>query len=277
MEEHHAYLALMLRLARRGAEDFDLVVDNSLHHLPVAMAQAVPVPMVTILHTPPVPWLESAVDLSGSTGTFIAVSAAMSRAWAHAVTTRTVLNGVDPSRWPAGPGGPDAVWSGRIAPEKAPHDAIDAARLSGRAIALAGPVMDRGYFDTEIRPRLGSGARYVGHLDQRALATLVGASGVALVTPAWDEPFGLVAAEAMLCGTPVAAYARGGLLEVVAPETGRLASSNDPAGLARAIDAAALLDRTAVREHAEGAHGLTRMVDAYERLFEDMLAEAAAA
>ncbi len=277
MEEHHAYLGLMLRLASHGARDFDVVVDNSLHHLPVAMAPAVPVPMVTILHTPPLPWLESAVDVAGSTGTFVAVSAAMSRAWAHAVPSTTIRNGVDPARWTPGPGGPDAVWSGRIAPEKAPHDALDAALLSGRAITLAGPVMDRGYFDAEIRPRLGPRARYAGHLDHTALAQLVGASGVALVTPTWDEPFGLVAAEAMLCGTPVAAYARGGLVEVVAHETGRLAGADDVEGLALAVDAAAALDRVAVRAHAESAHRLSRMVDEYERLFGDMLAGQAAA
>ena len=206
MQEHHAYLTLMMRLAQRGGDDYDLVLNNSLHHLPVAMAPTVPIPVVTILHTPPVPWLESAINVAGSAGTFVAVSAAMSRAWAHAVPTVTILNGVDPERWTPGPGGAGAVWSGRIAPEKAPHAAIDAARRSGRSISLAGPVMDQHYFDAEIRPRLDNSTRYVGHLDQRDLCRLVGSSAVALVTPAWDEPFGLVAAEAMLCGTPVAGY-----------------------------------------------------------------------
>ena len=56
MAEHHAYLALMLSLARTGAEEYDVVHNNSLHHLPIAMAPAVDVPMVTTLHTPPLPW-----------------------------------------------------------------------------------------------------------------------------------------------------------------------------------------------------------------------------
>ncbi len=66
MQEHHAYLTLMMRLAQRGGDDYDLVLNNSLHHLPVAMAPTVPIPVVTILHTPPVPWLESAINVAGT-------------------------------------------------------------------------------------------------------------------------------------------------------------------------------------------------------------------
>ncbi|GAA1932747.1 glycosyltransferase [Nocardioides hwasunensis] len=276
MQEHHAYLTLMMRLMGSGRQEFDVVLNNSLHHLPVAMAPVVPVPMVTILHTPPVPWLESAIEIAGAGSTFVTVSAAMGRAWAHATTTRTILNGVDPDRWSEGPGGLDAVWSGRIAPEKAPHEAIDAARASGRAIVLAGPIMDEDYFETEIRHRLGADARYAGHLGQRDLCQLVGSSQVALVTPTWDEPFGLVAAEAMSCGTPVAGYARGGLVEVVTADSGRLAAAHDIGALAGAIDDAARLDRRAVRAHATAAHGLARMVDEYETLFASLLLEPAA-
>ncbi|MEO6509526.1 MAG: glycosyltransferase [Nocardioides sp.] len=276
MQEHHAYLALMLRLVRHGAEEFDIVLNNSLHHLPVAMAPSLRIPLVTTLHTPPVTWLESAIAVAGGASRFVAVSDAMSRAWRHAVDAVTILNGVDPAWWVPGPGGPDAVWFGRIAPEKAPHDAIDAALLSGRGIDLAGPVMDRTYFEAEIEPRLGERVRYVGHLAQPDLCRLVGSAGVALVTPQWDEPYGLVAAEAMFCGTPVAGYARGGLVETITPETGRLASSPDRTSLAREVLEAARLDRQDVRRHAEAAHGLGRMVDQYEALFDEILAARAA-
>src|SRR4051812_17596763 len=84
MLEHHAYLALMLGLQHAS---FDVVHNASLHHLPVAMADALPMPVVTTLHTPPVPWLESAVALSGGASTFVAVSRAMARAWPSTPTT----------------------------------------------------------------------------------------------------------------------------------------------------------------------------------------------
>ena len=89
-------------------------------------------------------------------------------------------------------------------------------------------------------PRLSDSVRYAGHLDRRELADLVGHSAVAFVTPVWNEPFGMVAAEAMACGTPVVALARGGLPEIIDAASGRLlrpaqASGFTPADLAVAV------------------------------------------
>jgi glycosyltransferase involved in cell wall biosynthesis len=122
-----------------------------------------------------------------------------------------------------------------------------------------------------VEPLLGSDATYAGHLGQADLAALVGSSAVAVVTPAWDEPYGLVAAEALSCGTPVAAYARGGLPEVLTGDTGRLAAAGDIDELARAIREAATLDRARCRAHAVADLSLERMVDRYEDLYARML------
>lgn len=276
MAEHHAYLGLMLDLARSGARQFDVVHNNSLHHLPVAMAAALTVPVVTTLHTPPVPWLESAVALAPGDSAFVAVSRFTARAWAHAVSSIPILNGVNTEQWLPGLGGGPAVWSGRLVPEKAPHEAIDAAHRAGVPVVLAGPTPDRGYFEREVAPRLGPRAVYVGHLDHSRLSGLLARASVALVTPAWDEPYGLVAAEAMACGTPVAAYARGALPELVCAETGDLARPGDVDDLARAIRAALECRRDEVRAVAVRDHSLARMVDDYEGFYEQQLGESAA-
>ena len=271
LDEHHAYLDLMVRLARTGADEFDVIHNHSLHHLPIAMASAVPVPIVSTLHTPPTPWLESAIQVAGDDCrvTFAAVSAHTAAAWSHLIPDAHVIhNGVDVDRWCPGPGGGLAVWFGRIVPEKGPHLAIDAAVLAGQPLRLAGPIADRGYFDREIAPRLAlPGVEYAGHLMQAELARLVGEASVALVTPCWDEPYGLVVAEALACGTPVCAFARGALPELLDTECGRLVAPGDVRGLAAAIGECAGLSRAAARRHAVRECSLERMVDRYVELY----------
>jgi glycosyltransferase involved in cell wall biosynthesis len=273
LREHHAYLGLMLDLAKA---DFDVIHNGSLHHLPVAMADTVPTPMVTTLHTPPLPWLESAIALADDPGAFVAVSQSTALAWSSVVPTVVIRNGVDVQAHRPGPGGGPAVWTGRMVAEKAPHHAIEAARLAGVGLVLAGPLSDPAYFEGHVAPLLGGTVRYAGHLRRNALIELMGQASVALVTPEWDEPYGLVAAEAMACGTPVAAYDRGALSELVLPAVGELVPGGDTAALAAAVRRARHRDRRAVRRHAERHCSLARMADDYERLYSSVVERRAA-
>lgn len=277
MQEHHAYLDLMIGIADGRLGPFDVVHNNSLHHLPVAMSRSIDVPMVTTLHTPPVPWLESAVAFAAAGSRFVAVSGCMAEAWRPAVPSEVIHNGVDTGFWHPGPGGGAAVWTGRLVPEKAPHDALDAAALAGVPLVLAGPLHDRAYFEREIAPRLGTDAVYAGHLDQASLRTLIGGASVAVVTPQWDEPFGLVAAEAMACGTPVAGYVRGALPEIVDEHSGVLVRAGDVDALASAMRDAQDRDRTAVRARACEHFSHARMVADYEAAYLQVVGLASAA
>jgi glycosyltransferase involved in cell wall biosynthesis len=273
MADHHAYLTLMMELAGCARDDFDLIHNHSLHYLPVAMSSMLSIPMLTTVHTPPTPWLESAIDAAAGAGTqFAAVSHHTAAAWGKAIRQITVVpNGIATQRWPLGPGGDSLVWFGRITAEKAPHLAIGAARRAGRPLVLAGPVSDPDYFAAEVEPRLGEDVRYAGHLDQEQLARLVGAAAAVLVTPVWDEPFGLVVAEAMCCGTPVVAFARGGIPELVAPRSGRLVAPGDVAAMADAIPEVVRLPRKEIREYAVRRCSSEAMVNAYLRLYRQML------
>ncbi len=271
LSDHHAYLRLMMALAGPLGARFDVVHNHALHHLPVAMAPMVGLPMVTTLHTPPTPWLESAIEIGAGEGTaFACVSAHTAAQWQRALPHRpeVVPNGVDLLRWPMGPGGGDLLWSGRLVPEKAPPLAIVAARRAGRRVRRAGPASDPAYFTEVISPQLGSDVRYLGHLGQADLAGAVGEASAVLVTPMWDEPFGLVVAEALACGTPVAAFARGGIPEVLStPDLGVLIEPGDVEALAAAIPAVEALDRTAVRRHAVAHLSHEQMVDRYDAIY----------
>jgi glycosyltransferase involved in cell wall biosynthesis len=267
MNDHHAYLSLMLELA--DGERFDVIHNHSLHYLPIANAPALSIPMVCTLHTPPTPWLESAIAVTGGAGVrFAAVSRHTAHTWASMVPNIEVVpNGIDIERWPLGEGGGPLVWFGRLTPEKGPHLAIDAARSAGHSLLLAGPRSNAEYFDDEVAPRLDERIRYVGHLSHAELAVLVGRSAAALVTPMWDEPYGLVVAEALSCGTPVVAFARGGIPEIVDGTCGRLVAPGDISAMAEAIRAAVMLPRTRVRRRAEERCSANAMLDRYLSIY----------
>lgn len=275
LRAHHGYLSLLKRLGDEASR-FDVLQLHTLHPLPVAMAHLTGLPTVLTLHSPPTPWLESALRIAGADVPYlVSVSRANQALWGETIDRVEVIhNGVDLDRWTVGRGSsPAAVWSGRIAPEKAPHLAIDAARIAGLRLRIAGPIEHARYFRTEVEPRLDNGIEYVGCLDHPALGRLVGDSSVLLQTPQWDEPFCLAAAEAIACGTPVAAFDRGGLREVLGRRGGVLSEPDDARALAGAALAARQLSRADVRCHAEATLSLDRCGGAYELLYERLISQ----
>lgn len=279
-----AFAALMGQLHDGMLGAFDVVHNHAPHPYPVEHAATLPCPLVTTLHTPRLAWADRVLGGGAHQGaTFVAVSQATARSWRPLIHPRVVRNGVNTAIWHPGPGGDGAVWSGRIAPEKAPHLAIDIARAAGMPLTIAGPVIDHEYFDQQVAPRLDARMNYAGHLGQEQLAELVGRSAVALVTPVWNEPFGLVAAEAMACGTPVVAFARGGLPEIVDRQSGRLLTPAEASGLTpdqlvaavTAIEQARALDRGTVRRRAVDRCGAASMIRGYEAVYRDAISAAA--
>ena len=267
--ENQAYHEIVERIA--GA-DFDVVHNNSLHPVPLAYASTLQ-PMLTVLHTPP---FSPLVDQARHTRSrFVAVSQSVADQWReHIHVADIVANGIEldlfaPVTDSARP--PRAIWYGRIVPEKGLHLAIEAARLASLEIDAAGPIIDREYWAQMILPRCGSDVHYLGHLDHVTLREHISRAGVVLVTPRWEEPFGLVAAEALACGTPVAAFRRGALPDVVG-DAGVLADRDDPVDLARAARCALGIDALRCRRRAENALDCTTMIARYDAIYRTLAA-----
>lgn len=278
LDDHHAFTFAAAELARRDrAGELDVVANHSLHHLPMSLSPALAAPVVTTLHTPPFPWMELGAALAAPSARYVAVSRALAAQWTT-VDARVVLNGADPEAFTLGPGAHDGAlaWVGRITPEKAPHLAAVAARLAGRPLRLVGPVSDRAYFESQVAPLLGSDITHLGSLGSAGIADVLGSSDALLVTPVWEEPFGLVAVEASLCGTPVIALERGGVREAVTEATGVLVPDGPGtrdevrvAALVQALGSLRSFDRRAVRAEAERRFGVERLVDQHLRTLAD--------
>ena len=187
----------------------------------------------------------------------------------HANWLATVPHGIPGDRFGFSPGGPGLAFVGRISPEKRPDRAIEIAQRAGLPLKLAAKVdaVDRAYFESVVQPMLGRpGVEFIGEVNDQQKNQLLGESAALLFPIDWPEPFGLVMIEAMACGTPVIAWNRGAVPEVVDDGlTGFIVESVD-----EAVDAIARLpslDRRRVREQFERRFLARTMAQTYSELY----------
>lgn len=149
---------------------------------------------------------------------FVAISERQQQLLLPEVTSTVVHHGLDVDAYPLGHGGSYAAFLGRFAVEKGPAVAIDVAERAGVPIRLGGEPhwKDMTYFRREVEPRLARhGVTWLGELGHRPKCLLFGAAAATLCPIDWEEPFGLVFIESMLCGTPILAFARGSAPELI--------------------------------------------------------------
>ncbi|WP_341997898.1 glycosyltransferase family 4 protein [Microbacterium sp. LWH7-1.2] len=262
--------ALHVARALARSAEFDLI-HNHLDWLPLAFDAQWRSPLVTTVHGFSGRGILPAYERSRSA--FVSISNA-DRASALRYTA-TIPHGIDLDAFPLGPGGDDLVVFSRMHPDKGILDAIDIAAATGRRLILCGIVQDEAYFRDLVRPRIDDDrVVYLGAVTAEDRPRVLGAAAALLHPVHFDEPFGLSVAEAMACGTPVVAYARGAMPEVVdAGVTGILVDPHADDRITRAAAAvsdAVVLDRDRVRARARARFDADRMVDAYLDVYRDV-------
>jgi len=252
------------------AAEFD-VIHNSFDFLPLTYSRLVRTPVLTTIHGFSSPAIVAVYEKYNDTGAYVAISEAdrHPRLDYHA----TIHHGIDTGLFGLHPDpGGYLLFFGRIHPDKGTVEAIEVARRAGVPLLIAGIVQDQEYFDTEVAPHVdGDRVRYLGPVGAEGRAALLGGATALLHLISFDEPFGFSVVEAMACGTPVVAFRRGSMAELIDHGvTGFLVDNVDEAHAA--VLAAARLERSPIRAQAVSRFGRDRMIkdylDAYHRLLD---------
>jgi glycosyltransferase involved in cell wall biosynthesis len=250
------------------AEDFDVIHCHSYHFgLPF-----VPFVNTVNVHTHHVE-MEPAVIAAYRRLTevhLVAVSNFQAKMYEARPNLEMIPHGIDTAAFPLGESGDGyLLFLGRMIEDKGPAEAIKIARSVGMPLILAGPAEET--FDDRIAPHIdGEQIKYVGRVDAEERNRLLSGAAALLYPLLYPEPFGLVAIEAMACGTPVLAVGIGAVPELVEPGlTGYLAPSWD--GLPDLVPRALELDRRAIRNRAVDRFDYRNMVDRHEELYQRLV------
>jgi glycosyltransferase involved in cell wall biosynthesis len=251
-----------------GDIPFDIVHDNSLAGPLLAFARQTPT--VVTAHGPVEGEIGHYYRLLAPAVSLVAISDAQRRLASDLPWVGTVHNAIPVEDYPFSADKEEfAVWLGRMNAEKSPHIAIEAAREAGIPIVLAGKCSEpaeREYFETHIEPRLGPSVTWSGEADTERKKDLLVRAKCFVFPIRWEEPFGIVMAEAMACGTPVVALNAGSVPEVVEDGvTGFIC--DEPSELASAIDKVEDIDPRACRQQVIDRFGIDTMTSGYERAY----------
>ena len=258
------------------AGEFD-IVHSHLEWWSLTLRQMLSIPVVSTFHGRlDMPWAREA--LASRPRGLVAVS--RSQASVHPDLDWTVIhNGLALRTMPFANARTEAFcFVGRVDPAKGILEAIEIARLTDRPLRIAAKIglapEERSYYEDVVRPalaRAGRGVEFLGELGAGDRNRLFAESHAALMPGAWPEPFGLVAIEALACGTPILARRAGALPEIIRDGLDGF-FGDDATHLAFLAAGIGRLDRAAIRERVVERFSAVRMTDRYEELYRRLVA-----
>jgi glycosyltransferase involved in cell wall biosynthesis len=251
------------------ATSFDLI-HNHFDFLPLTYSKLTDTPVLTTIHGFSSPDIIPVFKKYNDHVHYVAISDSDRSPELDYIAT--IHHGIDVSQFPfSKPHGDYLLFFGRIHPEKGVHEAIEVAQRAGVKLVIAGIVQDQDYFDSRVKPHIDNDTvRYIGAVGAAQRPEVLGRALALLHLISFDEPFGLSLIESLACGTPVIAFGRGSIPEIIKHgETGYVV--NDIELAVEAVAAVTSLERSTCRQDAEKRFSHTRMARDYVHVYEKIL------
>ena len=268
----HAIFSLTYNKLLEMQDEFDIIHDHCEWYT-CPYSRFLKPPIVTTLHHP---LTEETIILYKKFPNinYVAISKNQKKSGPGINIVKTIYHGFPLDKYEFNPNPKDyLLWLSKITPQKGPADAIEIAKASGQKLIISGYILPEygDYFDYRLKPLIdGKQIQFVGASDFKKKVDLFKNAKAFLFPIHRPEPFGLVVAEAMACGTPVIAYNEGSMSELIIDgKTGFLV--NSPAEAREAISKIGLISRKDCREHIEKNFKLKRMVNRYEKLYKKII------
>jgi len=254
----------------QSANKFD-IIHNNFDFLPLTYSRLVDTPVLTTIHGFSSEKILPVYEKYGENTYYVSISDSDRSSSLNYIDT--VYHGIDLTQFTYRDLPEDyLLFFGRLHRDKGPKEAIEIAKRSNKKLIMAGIIQDEEYFKNEIEPHLNEDITHIGSVGPKERDTLLGGAQALLHPIYFEEPFGLSVVEAMACGTPVIAYNKGSMPELIENEiNGFLVDDVD--GALAALEKLSKIDKKRCRETVEEKFSVGRMVDEYIEVYEKILKE----
>ncbi|MEH6656848.1 glycosyltransferase family 4 protein [Leeuwenhoekiella marinoflava] len=253
------------------ADRFD-IIHNHFDFLPLTYSRLIKTPLITTIHGFSSPKIIPVYKKYDTSTTYISISNSDRHKDLNYLDT--IYHGVDPDLFTFQSEKQDyLLFFGRIHPEKGLDKAIDIAKMARLPLKIAGLIQDEQYYQSKIQSQInGDTVQYLGNLCKSDRNAVLGGAKALLHPISFEEPFGLSVLEAMMCGTPVIAFARGSMPElIIEGVSGFLVDTIEEAVIA--VTKLSAINPKIVRDHASSNFSMDKMIKSYELAYSKVLDE----